>query len=67
MNIDLIELIKQHVSSIVLDGDTENLFEKNSAISQFIPVLLNLFRSKPQLIETFPKAIKSTAFRYLCI
>lgn len=57
MNIDLIELIKQHVSSIVLDGDTENLFEKNSAISQFIPVLLNLFRSKPQLIETFQKQL----------
>ena len=57
MSIDLLALIKQHVSSIVLDGDTQHLTEKNSAISQFIPFLLNIFRSKPEFIDAFQKQL----------
>ncbi|OTG82811.1 hypothetical protein B9T33_05020 [Acinetobacter sp. ANC 5054] len=57
MTIDLIELVKQQVSAIALDGDTTHLFEKNSAINQFIPILLSIFRSKPQLVESLQKQL----------
>lgn len=57
MSIDLVELVKQQVSTIALSGDTEHLFEKNAAINQFIPFLLNIFRSKPELIDSFQKQL----------
>ena len=57
MSIDLVELVKRQVSTIALSGDTEHLFEKNAAINQFIPFLLNIFRSKPELIDSFQKQL----------
>ena len=50
MNINLIDLLKQKVSAIVLEGETEYLSEKSQALSSFFPILLALFKSKPELI-----------------
>ncbi|WP_407303276.1 OmpA family protein [Acinetobacter sp.] len=50
MNSNLIDLLKQKVSAIVLEGETEYLSEKIQALSSFFPILLSLFKSKPELI-----------------
>ena len=50
MNINLIDLLKQKVSAIVLEGETEYLSEKSQALSSFFPILLALFKAKPELI-----------------
>lgn len=50
MNINLIALLKQKVSAIVLEGETEYLSEKSQALSSFFPILLAIFKSKPELI-----------------
>ena len=52
MNINLIELLRQKVSAIVLEGETEYLSEKSQALSSFFPILLSIFKSRPALIET---------------
>ncbi len=52
MTTGFIELLKDHVSSIVLNGETEHLFEKDLAIKQFLPILLNIFKSKPEWLES---------------
>jgi len=49
---NLLELLKQQVSAIVLDGESEHLFEKNNALNQFYPILLSILKAKPQFIET---------------
>ncbi|MGB9191627.1 MULTISPECIES: OmpA family protein [unclassified Acinetobacter] len=50
MNLDLIDLLKQKVSAMVLEGDTAYLSEKSQALSSFLPILLSIFKSKPDLI-----------------
>lgn len=50
MNINLIDLLKQKVSAIVLEGETEHLSEKSQALSGFFPILLSILKSKPDLI-----------------
>ncbi|MFH7764484.1 OmpA family protein [Acinetobacter sp. BSP-28] len=50
MNLDLIDLLKQKVSATVLEGDTAYLSEKSQALSSFLPILLSIFKSKPDLI-----------------
>lgn len=52
MNINLIELLRQKVSAIVLEGETEYLSEKSQALSSFFPILLSIFKSRPALIDT---------------
>ena len=51
MNINLIDLLKQKVSAVVLEGETEHLSEKSQALSSFYPILLSIFKSKPELIS----------------
>ena len=50
MNLNLIDLLKQKVSATVLEGETEYLSEKSQALSSFIPILLSIFKSKPEFI-----------------
>lgn len=57
MNIDFIELLKQNVSAIVLEGETQFLIEKNQAIQYFIPILLSILKSKPELIASFQQQL----------
>jgi OmpA-OmpF porin, OOP family len=51
MSTNLIEQLKEHVSTIVLKGESEHVFEKDQVLSQFYPVLLTIIKSKPHLIE----------------
>ena len=44
MQTDLIDLLKQSVSSIVLDGETQHLLEKNQALNSFYPILLSILK-----------------------
>jgi OOP family OmpA-OmpF porin len=57
MNTNLIDLLKQKVSAIVLEGETEYLSEKSQALSSFFPILLSLFKSKPELIENLQRQL----------
>lgn len=50
MNMNLIDLLKQKVSAMVLEGETAHLSEKNQALSSFFPILLAILKSKPDLI-----------------
>ncbi|CAB1214144.1 OmpA family protein [Acinetobacter bouvetii] len=50
MNINLIDLLKQKVSAMVLEGETAHLSEKSQALSSFFPILLAIFKSKPDLV-----------------
>lgn len=52
MAIDLIELIRLKVTSIVMEGETTNLFEKENALDQFYPILLSILSAKPNLIPS---------------
>lgn len=48
---NLIELLKQHVSVIVLNGETSYLPEKGIALNNFYPIFLSILKAKPNLIE----------------
>ncbi|MEJ2897987.1 OmpA family protein [Acinetobacter sp. NS-4] len=50
MNMNLIDLLKQKVSAMVLEGEATHLSEKNQALSSFFPILLSILKSKPDLI-----------------
>ncbi len=51
MTNNLIDLLKQQVSAIVLEGETAFLPEKNSALNNFYPILLTIFKNKPHLLD----------------
>ncbi|ENX29610.1 MULTISPECIES: OmpA family protein [Acinetobacter] len=51
MNIDFIERLKSDVTAIVLQGETEHLFAKDQALTQFYPIFLNILRARPAWIE----------------
>ena len=57
MNIDFMDLLKQNVSAIVLEGDTQHLLEKNQAIQSFLPILLSILKSKSELIPAFQQQL----------
>lgn len=50
MNINFMDLLKQKVSAMVLEGETEHISEKSQALSHFFPILLSIFKAKPELI-----------------
>ncbi|MCG2609290.1 OmpA family protein [Acinetobacter sp. SM34] len=50
MNMNLIDLLKQKVSAMVLEGETAHLSEKSQALNSFLPILLAILKSKPDLI-----------------
>lgn len=51
MNINLIDLLRQKVSPVVLEGETQYLSEKSQALSDFFPILLAILKAKPHLIS----------------
>ena len=51
MSNNLIDVLKQQVSAMVLEGETTFFTEKNTALSLFYPILLSILRGKPSLIE----------------
>ena len=52
MTLDIIEVLKQKVSAMVLDGEKDYHGEKSQALAAFYPILLTLFKSKPNLIQS---------------
>lgn len=50
MSINPIELLKEKVSSILLDEQDGYLGEKSNALSKFYPILLSLLAAKPDII-----------------
>lgn len=51
MTLDIIDILKQKVSAMVLDGEKDYVVEKNQALGAFYPILLALLKSKPGLIQ----------------
>lgn len=49
---NIIELLKQQVTTKVLQHDQQFQDEKIGALSAFFPILLTIFKSKPELIST---------------
>lgn len=47
---NIIELLQQQVTPIVLQSETEHLLEKKHALDNFYPILLSLLKEKPDYI-----------------
>ncbi len=47
---NIIELLQQQVTPIVLQSETEHLLEKRHALDNFYPILLSLLKEKPDYI-----------------
>lgn len=50
MSLNLIDLLRQQVSAVVLEGESQDLVAKNHALSEFYPVFLSILKAKPELI-----------------
>ncbi|KRI63533.1 hypothetical protein APC62_01765 [Acinetobacter pittii] len=57
MSINPIELLKEKVSSTILDNQDGYLGEKSNALSKFYPILLSLLAAKPDLIEQLKNSL----------
>ena len=57
MNVDLMERLKSDVTAIVLQGETEHLFAKDQALSQFYPIFLSILRARPAWIESLSQQL----------
>ncbi len=60
MSLNLIDLLKQHVLAIVLEGDNQDLVAKNEALSNFFPLLLTILQHKPELIAALQNNLNPT-------
>jgi len=60
MSINFIELLRQKVSAIVLEGETTYLVEKSDALAQFYPVLLAILKARPELIPSLENQLNPT-------
>ena len=59
---DLIQLLKDRIIPIVLNQDNNqqdpSLYqEKSTAVATFIPILLSIFKAKPELIHTLQNSL----------
>lgn len=52
MSTDLVELLKDNVSPVVLEDETTQLFEKNQVLNDFYPILLTILKANPDLFTT---------------
>lgn len=50
---DLISLLKEKVTPVVLKGESTYLTEKSTALAEFFPFLLAVLKAKPSLISLF--------------
>lgn len=60
MSLNLIDFLKQHVSAMVLEGDSQNLLVKSQALSAFYPVFLSILHAYPERLETLQNHLKPT-------
>lgn len=49
---DLIQILKERVIPIVLNNQTTLLSEKSTVLATFLPILLSILKSKPELISS---------------
>lgn len=57
MSINPIELLKQKVTSTILNDQDTLMSEKSSVLSKFYPILLSLFAAKPDLITKLKNTV----------
>ena len=60
MSISFIELLRQKVSAIVLEGESSALVEKSDALAQFYPFFLEILKSRPELIPALQNQLNPT-------
>ena len=58
MSINPIELLKQKVSSVIVNDQTCLINEKNAILSRFYPILLSRFLANPELIDQLKEKLR---------
>ena len=58
MSINPIELLKQKVSSVIVNDQTCLVNEKNAILSRFYPILLSRFLANPELIDQLKEKLR---------
>lgn len=54
---DLIQVLKDRVIPIVLNNHNTSLTEKTTALATFLPILLSVLKSKPELISSLQNSL----------
>lgn len=62
MSINPMELLKQNVSSVIIEEESYGINEKNDVLSRFYPILLYKFLLNPELIEQLKEKVKPSIF-----
>lgn len=62
MSINPMELLKQNVSSVIIEEESYGINEKNDVLSRFYPILLYKFLLNPELIEQLKEKLKPSIF-----
>ena len=58
MSINPIELLKQKVSSVIVNDQTCLINKKNAILSRFYPILLSRFLANPELIDQLKEKLR---------
>lgn len=58
MSINPMELLKQKVSSVIVNDQTCLVNEKNAILSRFYPILLSRFLANPELIDQLKEKVR---------
>ncbi|RLZ08192.1 hypothetical protein EAH57_10195 [Acinetobacter sp. 2JN-4] len=62
MPINPMELLKQKVSSVIVNDQTCLVNEKNDVLSRFYPILLSRFLLKPELVDQLKEQLTPSVF-----
>lgn len=65
MSIHPMELLKQKVSSVIVNDQTSLMNEKNDVLSRFYPILLYRFLEKPKLVDKLREKLTPSVFDLL--
>ncbi|MGA6136596.1 hypothetical protein ACPER7_09825 [Acinetobacter dispersus] len=65
MSINPMELLKQKVSSVIVNDQTCLVNEKNDVLSRFYPVFLHRFLEKPELVDQLKEKLTPSIFDLL--
>lgn len=62
MSINPIELLKQKVTSVLVNGQDGLANEKSALLSKFYPIFLSILAAKPELIQKLKESISPSLF-----
>lgn len=62
MSINPMELLKQKVSSVIVNDQTSLVNEKNDILSRFYPILLSQFLVKPDLVDQLKEKLMPSVY-----